>query len=432
MPPGSAGLRLDLGESTSYPGRSVSRLIGERIGNTLRLGALALISRRLIGIPLGVIDRHRPPAASRGRPRRHIVLLALPPIVLSLALLFVASRTGWFPVGGLPPGARSTSLRYLRPAGAGAGAAGRRPAGTAAARAIAEALHHPSVRAARARGVPARRVVWRHALRLSLTPVLAVYGVMIGTLISGSFVVEFVMTWPGLGRLLYDGLIARDANVIAGCAATGAAFLAAGVLISDRHEARAAGEQALARHHRGRLRRARPGRRASSAGRALAYSQRVEAMVTGLSIETLLPRTGTGDGYINRFLAVWTPDEQGHALALDRLLVALDIEPFPLPQDEPVPVHNRIAGLLGTHVEPHARDRRARLPLGRRHERAAGVLRLRADVGDPRRARRARSGGLADEAAPSRRVRPPRLLPHRRTRPPRSARPLAARAWPAT
>jgi hypothetical protein len=80
----------------------------------------------------------------------------------------------------------------------------------------------------------------------------------------------------------------------------------------------------------------------------LAYSQRVEAMVTGLSIETLLPRTASDDGYINRFLTVWTPDEQGHALALERLLVALDIEPFPLPQDEPVPVHNRLVGLLGT------------------------------------------------------------------------------------
>ena len=79
----------------------------------------------------------------------------------------------------------------------------------------------------------------------------------------------------------------------------------------------------------------------------LAYSQRVEAMVTGLSIETLLPRTASGNGYINRFLTVWTPDEQGHALALERLLVALDIEPFPLPEDEPVPIHNRLAGLLG-------------------------------------------------------------------------------------
>jgi hypothetical protein len=79
----------------------------------------------------------------------------------------------------------------------------------------------------------------------------------------------------------------------------------------------------------------------------LAYSQRVEAMVTGLSIETLLPRVTGGDGYINRFLAIWQPDEQGHARALARLLVELDLEPFPLPEHDPVPAHNRLAGLLG-------------------------------------------------------------------------------------
>jgi hypothetical protein len=80
----------------------------------------------------------------------------------------------------------------------------------------------------------------------------------------------------------------------------------------------------------------------------LAYSQRVEAMVTGLSIETLLPRASGADGYINRFLTIWEPDEQGHAKALERLLVELDIEPVPLPDDEPVPIHNRLAGLLGS------------------------------------------------------------------------------------
>jgi hypothetical protein len=79
----------------------------------------------------------------------------------------------------------------------------------------------------------------------------------------------------------------------------------------------------------------------------LAYSQRVEAMVTGLSIERLLPRAAGADGYVNRFLTVWKPDEQGHARALERLLVELDIEPFPLPEDEPVPLHNRLAGSLG-------------------------------------------------------------------------------------
>ena len=71
-------------------------------------------------------------------------------------------------------------------------------------------------------------------------------------------------------------------------------------------------------------------------------------MVTGLSIETLLPRAAGDDGYINRFLTIWEPDEQGHALALERLLIELDLEPFPLPEDEPVPLHNRLAGLLGS------------------------------------------------------------------------------------
>lgn len=79
----------------------------------------------------------------------------------------------------------------------------------------------------------------------------------------------------------------------------------------------------------------------------LAYAQRVEALVTGLSIETLLPRTSGGDGYINRFLAVWEPDEQGHALALDGLLRRLDLEPVPLPASSLVPLHNRLAGVLG-------------------------------------------------------------------------------------
>ncbi len=83
-------------------------------------------------------------------------------------------------------------------------------------------------------------------------------------------------------------------------------------------------------------------------GAPLAYSQRVEAMVTGLSIETLLPRATGDDGYINRFLTVWEPDEQGHALALERLLVVLGLEPTPLPADTPVPFHNRLAGLFGT------------------------------------------------------------------------------------
>jgi peptide/nickel transport system permease protein len=66
-----------------------------------------------------------------------------------------------------------------------------------------------------------------------LKPVLGFYGVMIGSLFSGSFVVEVVTAWPGLGRLMFDALKARDLFLVAGCAASGALFLAAGTLLAD-------------------------------------------------------------------------------------------------------------------------------------------------------------------------------------------------------
>jgi peptide/nickel transport system permease protein len=68
---------------------------------------------------------------------------------------------------------------------------------------------------------------------LSLLPVLAIYGVIIGSVLSGSFAVEVVTSWPGLGALMYEGLIARDLYLVAGCAAAGALFLALGILAAD-------------------------------------------------------------------------------------------------------------------------------------------------------------------------------------------------------
>ena len=91
----------------------------------------------------------------------------------------------------------------------------------------------PSTTAARARGIPDRRIVWRHGWRQSLGPVLAIYGVIVGSLFSGSFAVEIVTSWPGLGELMRQALMARDTYLVAGCAAAGAAFLAAGVLAAD-------------------------------------------------------------------------------------------------------------------------------------------------------------------------------------------------------
>ena len=68
---------------------------------------------------------------------------------------------------------------------------------------------------------------------VSLRPICAVYGLVIGALLSGSFVVEYVTNWPGLGRLMYEALRAHDIYLVAGCAAMGAALLALGTLIGD-------------------------------------------------------------------------------------------------------------------------------------------------------------------------------------------------------
>ena len=75
---------------------------------------------------------------------------------------------------------------------------------------MAETIGAPFVLATLARGVPRSRVVWRDALKAALRPVAAVYGLVVGTLLSGSFVVEVITAWPGLGRLMLDALRARD------------------------------------------------------------------------------------------------------------------------------------------------------------------------------------------------------------------------------
>ena len=78
-------------------------------------------------------------------------------------------------------------------------------------------------------------LLWRKAgwAAAALVPVASVYGLVIGSLLSGSFAVEMVTAWPGLGRLMLDALRARDVYLVAGCAAAGSLFLALGTLVSD-------------------------------------------------------------------------------------------------------------------------------------------------------------------------------------------------------
>ena len=96
-----------------------------------------------------------------------------------------------------------------------------------------EVIAEPFVLASLARGVPRSRIVWHGALKAALRPVAAVYGLIIGSLLSGSFAVEVITAWPGLGSLMLQALRARDIFLVAGCAGAGALFLACGTLVSD-------------------------------------------------------------------------------------------------------------------------------------------------------------------------------------------------------
>lgn len=236
--------RLDLGTSLLY-GRPVGPLVAERAMNTAILAAAALFLATSIGLPLGVWSGAQP-GGGRGALASVVrgasfLGVSLPPLITSLALAVLAARTGWLPVGGFGFGgesmdavSRATNLasHLIVPALALAvpiGATLER----LQAHAMADALGEPCIAAALARGIPRTRIVWRHALRLSAKPVAAVYGLILGSLLSGSFVVELVSGWPGLGRLLYDALYARDLYLVAGCAAAGALMLAFGTLLSD-------------------------------------------------------------------------------------------------------------------------------------------------------------------------------------------------------
>lgn len=234
-------LRLDFGTSFLY-NRPVAPVVGRAALNTAGLAAAALLLATLVGISLGIYTGSRRgwlAALVRGL---SLACVSLPPLLTSLLLMFVAARTGWFPVGGMSSaaGASPSWGAWL------ADVAWHLPLPALAlalpiaatferlqAQSMADAVHQPFVLAAIARGVRPEAVILRHAWPVSLRPICAVYGLAIGTLLSGSFIVEYVTAWPGLGRLMYEALRARDVYLVAGCAAAGAAVLGIGMLVGD-------------------------------------------------------------------------------------------------------------------------------------------------------------------------------------------------------
>jgi peptide/nickel transport system permease protein len=234
-------MRFDFGESFLY-NRPVAPLVARAAANTALLGVISLVSATLVGLSLGVFTGTRSGVLAALVRGLSLVCVSLPPLVTSLAFVFVAARTGWLPAGGMVSSttsdptwsawivdvARHLPLPVLALSLPMAATFERLQA-----QSMSDAVHQPFVMAAIARGVPATRVLFHHAWPASLRPICAVYGLAIGALLSGSFIVEFVTAWPGLGRLTFEALRAREVYLVAACAATGAAFLALGTVTGD-------------------------------------------------------------------------------------------------------------------------------------------------------------------------------------------------------
>ena len=216
-------VRGDLGESSMF-GRPVRTLVIERAASTAKLASVALLLATLLGLPLGAVSGAAPRHwTARIITAVSLALVSCPPIVGALALLLLGASTGWLSVES---GALAVPVLALA-----------LPLAASLERLQSQAMHDAmsssDLVAAAARGIPPARLVWVHAARQSLRPVLGVYGVVIGSLFGGSLAVEMITSWPGLGRLTFDALRGHDGGLVAGCAMAGALCLAAGNVIAD-------------------------------------------------------------------------------------------------------------------------------------------------------------------------------------------------------
>jgi len=215
----SGMLSGDFGTSYTYT-VPVTELIGERLWVSLPLSLMALFLSTAIAIPVGVL------AASRHGKATDVSIMgltqlgiAVPNFWFALLLVLLFSITlRWFPAGGFPGwdnGFLPAMKALLLPAIALA-----LPQASILSRvmrsSLMDVMHEDYVRTARAKGLPRHITLWRHAVRNALIPVLTILGLQFAFLLAGTIIIENVFFLPGLGRLIFQGIIQRDLIVVKG------------------------------------------------------------------------------------------------------------------------------------------------------------------------------------------------------------------------
>jgi peptide/nickel transport system permease protein len=232
----------DLGYSFAY-NSPAAPLLWARAWNTLLLTLTATLLSWLIALPLGVWSAERlrcaPDVAISSATG---ILLAIPDLLLALGLLLLAVRTGLFPTGGIVSvgfetlswfnKVRDVLLHMALPVAALV--LSTLPSLVRHVRsAMVGVLGSGFLRAAQAHGISRHTILFRYALPAGAHPLISLFGFSLGALLSGSLIVEVVMSWPGLGPLLVEAILARDLYLVIGGVMFSTIFLVAGNFIAD-------------------------------------------------------------------------------------------------------------------------------------------------------------------------------------------------------
>ena len=231
----------DLGVTST--GEKVSQKLAERIPNTLLLTTIVILLTWFVGVPLGII------AAVRWKTNLDRVLtvltsigMAIPSFFFAVLLLMFAVKTGWFPVGGLTsPNFAEMSFRakFMDIAHhlvlpvlvlftiSLAGLQRQMRAN------MLDVLDSDYVKFARAKGLGEGVVIYKHALRNAINPMITLLGFEFAGLLSGAALTEYVFQYPGLGRLILEAVMKSDINLVMASLMMGAVMLIAGNLIAD-------------------------------------------------------------------------------------------------------------------------------------------------------------------------------------------------------
>lgn len=235
-------LRGEMGFSLAH-NTAVAPLLWARAKNTLLLTAVATTLAWLIAVPLGAWT-----AARSGKWEDHAcasgtsALLCVPDLLLALGLMYVAVLTGVFPTGGMVSigfsemsaweKAKDVAWHGFLPVTALV--LGTLPALLRHVRAsMVEVLRAPFILAARANGIPPARLLFRHALPAAANPLITLFGLTVGNLLGASLLIEVVMSWPGLGPLFLEAIMARDLMAVIGVVMFSTLALIIGMLASD-------------------------------------------------------------------------------------------------------------------------------------------------------------------------------------------------------